>query len=600
MQRRLAFAWSLVAVVAACASAARAEEPPAAAVKIPDRTAAQMLPSTSIFYAEIARPGELLKTVLEHPLRGRIEALEPVRAATEGADFLKLKFVVGMFEGRLGKSWDDVLAALTEGGVFVGIDSKTQGGALLIKAHDDQTLQKSLDVVFALVRAGGKDKPGGKIETGEYRGLTTYQLDKAQVTVASPWLVASNKPELVRSIVDRLLDGGASLADNDAYKKALAVRDESPSAWAFLDVATLREAGVAKEIFNARPDNFVGEMIAGGVLGTLSRTPYATATLDVRREGIRLLLATPRDPEWTASKRKYFFGHDGQAAAPPLLEPEGTLLSLSLHRDLGEMWATAPDLLNEKGNAELSKADSDLSTLFGGRNFGREALGALGPQVQFVLARQKFEDKSYAAPDIKLPAGALVFQLKEPDKSQRTLRVAFQSVVGFLNIIGGQQGQPSLELETERIGDARVLATSYPPIGKKEGDNKTPAGGPIRNNFSPSVAFIGDRFIISSTRKLAVELATDKVPQRKIGANTYLTLSGGVLKAILGDNREQLVAKNMLEKGHTRQQAAGEIDLLLTALSWIDSASLRLGAGKEDLSLELELKVNQEEMPKAE
>ena len=57
------------------------------------------------------------------------------------------------------------------------------------------------------------------------------------------------------------------------------------------------------------------------------------------------------------------------------------------------------------------------------------------------------------------------------------------------------------------------------------------------------------------------------------------------LEQLLQDNREQLIAQNMLEKGHGRSAAEGEIDGLLTLLSFVEDARLQLRSSDDQLTL---------------
>lgn len=47
----------------------------------------------------------------------------------------------------------------------------------------------------------------------------------------------------------------------------------------------------------------------------------------------------------------------------------------------------------------------------------------------------------------------------------------------------------------------------------------------------------------------------------------------------------QLVAQNMLEKGHGKDQAEAEIGTLLDVLAWFENASLRLTTPNDQLKL---------------
>ena len=80
--------------------------------------------------------------------------------------------------------------------------------------------------------------------------------------------------------------------------------------------------------------------------------------------------------------------------------------------------------------------------------------------------------------------------------------VHLKSLIGFLNVVGAMNGQPQLELDIEKLTDAELVTSTFIP----EPDEERSLQARINFNFSPSVGFAGDRFVISSTRALAREL----------------------------------------------------------------------------------------------
>ena len=98
---------------------------------------------------------------------------------------------------------------------------------------------------------------------------------------------------------------------------------------------------------------------------------------------------------------------------------------------------------------------------------------------------------------------------------------------------------------------------------------------PSRFNHSPSLARVGDCFVLASTgltRDLIdALLKSAKLPARSLPAtHTLASVDGVRLAEIVGADREALVTQNMVEKGHTRVQAEHEIDLLATiAGPWV-------------------------------
>lgn len=563
-----------------------------------EKSAADLLPSTTVIYGEITDPNQLLKIVLEHPLRERIEQLDEVQKAVRGDKYQQFQTALALIELQTGMKWKPALEALTNGGVFVAVDAKTQGVAVLLKARDEQALEKITQALLKLAREDAKrnDRPD-PIPSRDYRGLTAYKAGDGVVAPVGPWLVASNKGDLVKEIADRYLgDDRPTLSSTPGYQQAKTFVDGKPAAWAYVDVAILRDAGFAKQLFRDKSDNPVAELLLGGVLDTLQKAPFLVAQLDIDADHVKLAASLPHVAAQTSPAREYFFGADGKGAAPESVRPQSTLLSLSTYRGLSGWWLAKEDLFEEPIVARMAQVDSQFSTLFSGLDFGQDVLGAAKPEMQLVLARQNFAELKTPQPDIQLPAGAVLVQLKEPEKMQRRLKVAFQSFVGFLNINLAQQGQPQLDLETISRGDARITSATYLP------DETKP--GLINYNFSPTLAFVGNQMIVSSTRPLAEELvdliagADDDRNQEARGpdsesratVNTRGTLDLQVLGELLNDNRQHLVAKNMLEKGHDKDAAEKEIGTLLSLLGAGRDLSLRLATEAEKLTLDVELR----------
>ena len=551
-----------------------------------ERTATKLLPRTTVLYAEIPNPPQLISTILEHPLRARIEALEPYQAAmkTDGyRGFLAgRKFV----EIQLEMEWREALETLTTNGVYVGLDGTTQGLAVLIHAKD----AAALDVFRAkLLEISKLGQNPDQIKEGEYRGVTAYQVNEARFAVVDAWLLMTNKPETGKAVLDRLIDGnGESLADNETFVKARATQSVDATAWAWADLGTLRDAGVAPKLFEGKSENPAAELIVGGILNTLQQTPFATAELKASHAGLQFELAVPHQADWISEEREFYFGPNGEGRGPLLPETAHTLFTLSTYRDVSEMWLRAGDLFNEKINDGFAEADASLTTLFSGKDFGEDILGSLTPQIGFVATSQDFTDV-LPIPAIKLPQFALVLEMKEPETMTRELRRTFQSMIGFFNVVGAMEGRPQLELDIEKLDDgAELITSSYIP----EADDADSVRADIVFNFSPSVGFAKERFVVASTDRLARELVLAKPSARAgVAVNTAAELKADVLKNVLDENREQLISQNMLEEGHSREEAEAAVALVLEFVGYFEDTSIRLKAEKDRLAVKFELRM---------
>lgn len=559
-----------------------------------DRTAPELLPAGTVIYAEIRHPQSLIEMVYDHPLAARFEALDEVRTAMEKKPYLDFKAAVAVVESQLGLPWRKIAAQATGGGLAVAVDPKTQGVVILARATDDATHAKLLETLANLAGLDAKSKgKSDPVEVGEYRDVKTYKLAKAGLASVQGWLIATNKEELGKQIIDNILGSPKeSLASDEQFAKAHAAASDSTCAWAYVNVATLRDAGLAKNVFGGQADNLLAELFFGGILNTLQHTPYATVGLEINDRQVQLAASAPYDRAWAGESREYYFGPQGMGAAPSRLSPEETILVVSGYRNISAMWLHAGDLLNEQSNQELAKADSGLTTLFAGKDFGEDILGAFRPEGQFVVVRQRFAEGE-PAPAIKLPAFGLIAEMKDPAKMQPELRRIFQSMIGFFNIVGAMNGQPQLELDMDKTGDVQLITSSY----LADPDAEDPQALKINYNFSPTIAFVGSRFIIASTKAFAQKLAaaaggtatTPRAPEGEKVVNTDAMVNFDALKETLADNRGQLVAQNMLKEGHTKEEAERAIGVFLDLVGWVDHAGLGLETTASELRLSVHL-----------
>ena len=74
--------------------------------------------------------------------------------------------------------------------------------------------------------------------------------------------------------------------------------------------------------------------------------------------------------------------------------------------------------------------------------------------------------------------------------------------------------------------------------------------------------------------------------------NTSLKLLVPAISESLADNREQLISQNMLEEGHSREEAEAAIGLLFEIVRCFKGVWLNLERVDQQLSLGLSLEVN--------
>ncbi|TWU15990.1 hypothetical protein [Allorhodopirellula heiligendammensis] len=551
-----------------------------------DCEAAELLPRSIVACAEVSDLGAVLHTVMNHPLRAQLDAIPAYDVFMQSGAAGRLQMALRAFEASMGKPWQQALDTLTDRGVTLALDASDGGAAILIHSSDAELLERFRGFVLAL-----RQMQGATAKQGDYRGFVADMVsDQLKMVRMHDWMLLTNNAELGKTIIDQYLDrNGETLVSNTAYVAALRDFDAGEAkhcvAVAFLDVKTLRDAGVANKFNKEKTDNLAGEVALGGVLANIRHTPYLTGQLHLSNDGLSLRLASPHQRDWEPP-REYFFGEPELAAAPSLLNVPNRLFALSTHRDLSQMWLRAGDLVSDRATDQLAVADTTLTTFFSGRDFGEDILGSFASDVQIVGMEQDFSDV-LPQPAIKLPAFAMQFRMKNPEETQPELRRVFQSFIGFLNVVGAQNGQPQLDLGMESIGDTQLITASYVP----DRDKRESLDAKIQFNFSPTMAFADERIILSSSLALAREMTkTDSTIEAAADAgdsNTNGQLDATTLRRILDTNRSQLVANNMIEKGHSKEAAEGEIGLLLELLGFFRGLRLNLDVAESQMSLNL-------------
>ena len=602
MSRIAVIAVRLVALAALLGSAGR--------LTAAEKSAADLLPPSTLLYVQISQPKDVIGLVLDHPLRGDLEQSPTFRQALEAPQFKQFRAVIGLIEKQTGIPWRQALEATTGGGAVLAVDPITGSAVLLLRPDDSKTTQVVRDAFFSLARQDAKNK--GKpdpIEVKTYRGLTAYMAGDATIADLGPWLLLGNKQGFARAVADKFLDGGEALADDRDFRAArdlATAGGAKPGVWAFVRLAPLRAMATGQPWLDPKnkSDNPAAAFLLGGLIPTLQKAPYLAASLQLDRQAIKLSVAAPSDPSWVPAESKFYFATAGDGAAKPL-RPKNLALSVSAYRDVSAMWQAGPDLFTESIAAQMAQTDSGLSAVFGGKSFSGEVLGAIKPQFQLVAVRRDFKAEGARQPSVRFPAAALVLRVK-PDQFaavRRHFRVGFQSLVAFANLDGASKGRPLLEIQTEKRGDAEIQFATYGDVDndaakdKKATADDAGAGKAKQDmylNLSPALVMSPDHMILSTSKNLAEELADlaqTADANATISENTMIEVNAQRAAELIRDNREQLIAQNMLEKGHDRAAAEKEIDVLQALVSYFEGAKLQLMPAEKSIRLDLELKI---------
>ncbi|HVA45643.1 MAG TPA: DUF3352 domain-containing protein [Pirellulales bacterium] len=576
MRRR--FALLLVCLVGLCDSVARGQA----------TDAAKLAPETAVWYAELANPGPLLDFALASKTRKLLENVEGYQKYLRSDQYQQLQAVVGVLETRLGTTWEAAVRDLLGGGVSANFDPATQSGLIAIRSRNPGLLAKLNGTLAELIEADAKmnGRPS-PVKSKEYQGFTGWSFGgDAMHVVVDDLLLISNKSEVLKSAIDRYRDPAAkNLAANAEFAQCRSKQPAGALGWSWLNLAALRQDAHVQQALNKRSDNPLIELLLAGVIEAIKQAPYVTSSVSYDADTLRLRTELPRQASTTSASRAWFFARQADETA---LMPPGTIGAFTMFRDLAGLWLARDELFDETVVARFAQADTQFGLFFSGRDFGPEVLGELDAPVQLIVARQEYgADKP--TPALKLPAFGLVFKLKHPDDFAPELLMAYQKIIGIVNITGAQQGKPQLLLSTEEYRGTTISKSAYLHNAKVAKDK-----APVQYNFGPACARIDDHFVLGSTVGIVRQVVDALKPGGTAAAlkdNTAFTIEAAPLAAILADNQELLITQNMLGQGHSRPEAETAVQALLDLLAQLDRFVLRMADDPDKLAIEAVLRL---------
>ena len=192
-------------------------------------------------------------------------------------------------------------------------------------------------VVETLIRparddAHNKGQPD-PFRPAEYRQVTVYAGGEARIALYDSWLIVTNKEPLMRRILDNCLtDGGDSLARDESFMNARGTQPHPPTGWAYVNIKRLRDVFGFRKALASTADKPVGELLLGGILDILAKTPYATAELNVTPDRLTLAALPPVRPIPFLRRANITSGIGRKASAGPARPSRATALVDRLSR----------------------------------------------------------------------------------------------------------------------------------------------------------------------------------------------------------------------------------------------------------------------------
>ncbi len=557
---------------------------------------ARWLPADTPLIVELARPAALQPLLENWNLLPILRDLPQVRSALENPDLGNVRLAVEAVAASLNTTPLALADELAGAGATLAVEGP-QKYVLVVRPNRPDRLQPALDAALKLVRQElAKQNLPDSYVTQEHQGVSiTSFAQTGALAIVDHQLLVTNSLDRLKALLDlRANPPAESLAGDARFAKLKGSLADNAAAWFYARLDKVRAFNASPEA--AKPgDETGGRLLLGRWLDLVQKGETLGGQLIVQADSLELkaLMSVPADVQ--NGPLEVFRPHTVGASLP--IQIPQTLLSATLWRDFSAMWEVREQFLGPEALKGLAQLDSFAGQFFGGRDFGTGVLGSLGDQWRIVIAHQDY-DAQKPAPGTRYPGVALIIPVDPEDEEFGVrLQSAFQTFIGLANLGAAQSKSPPLMLGSEQVeGVTMFRGTFVPP---KNAVKDEPADD--RFNLSPSGALVGNAFVLASSadvartviRSLKNPSPTQAEPTDQTKAEAIPTLriaaSGPEIAKLVAINKETLVSRNVLEKGNSRQAAAGEIELLEKLLAIVKTAHAEILDAPDEVRLNFHL-----------
>lgn len=528
----------------------------------------EILPDNTPLYLKIDKPASLFLDEFRNP--AMLNALRKIPGLGEQIDNPQLdqvKAVLGALGSTEDISWTELVREILHGPAEVGLSASPNEAILSVVPKDVARLTRlhAKLIEFARADATNKGNPD-PIRIFSHAGVECFSFTPAEAhAIAGGRLILASSEGVLKEALDVITgkkQPKSKLSQTKPYRDAMEQGSASThNAFGFARIDILRKAGVR----NLKPldeYNPLAALLFGGWVEAYNKAGWLALAFDLKGGRPALEAILPVDEKTSKSETRQAFTPPAGQYAPGKLMLKNQIGSLELWRDLGKVWNIRESVVKGPALQGLNGLDNGIGQFFGGRDFGTGVLGALRPDWRVNVTEQEMKTLN-PKPDLVLPAFAITVGYDRNDRDfQLRWVIAFQSLIGVINVTGAQQKQPVLMQNQEEFEGAKIYTAKFLPPAKPKDAKDAEEGVHIRHNFRPTLAFAGDHLIVATTTEIAREVITAlghsksaDLPPRAM----HLDVNGQLLGRLIEVNRERLVMQNMVEKGQGRSAAEGEI-----------------------------------------
>ncbi len=535
---------------------------------------ADRFPKGASAYFEATGLGKKLDDVLASPLAEALKGHPGLKQALASPQMAQALFAEAFVKGATGHDFLGIFHALA-GREIAGAAYGSPERLLVMARVDPKAAEQIL--------AGAEILSKQQREVVMPADATTpalWHLGPAFVCLDGDVLVASTDQLLAAAVRGRTAEG---LAGDERLKEARRAAGGG-DAFAFVDLtvhAPDRKNEKAKDVGQA--------LIAGMISHLGAEAPWAALRVDLARAGGGVRFAVralaPMPAEMPVAVRD---AYAGTLEPFPFALPRDTVGLVRMHRSLPALWTHRDALVSEREIPKLVEFETNFGNLTGGMDFVEQFLPSLKGDEMSFLATQRAWPEGKPAPAIRLPQMAFLFPVSGTEDLATRLQVAFQTGIGIVNATQGMATKPFM-LFSETYNGVLVQSARYLP--PSPGEMEASGGLPIRYNFEPAAALVGDHYVFASAPGVVKQLIDGRGGSTPAGdsVNAGLWVKPDEARKSLAENREALIASTMMKEGDDRATAEGKIDLVLDLSRYVRSLSMTAEEGRGAYALALEI-----------
>ncbi len=360
---------------------------------------------------------------------------------------------------------------------------------------------QELHKVLVEIAKGEAAKQGHpeQVTSKEVLGVTQWSFNgKEAHAIIGKRLVLGDRALTLRAALEqRNKQDGPSLATLPAYQAAKKAVDGKAAATLYANLAVLKKTPSLQEALKQDKEP-LGSLLIAGLLEAVRESNWLALGLGIDGTTLNLEAAVDGKTGGASSLAGFMSPRTGEGALPNLQVPR-QIAAVSSYRDLHAFYAAKDKLFPERTGG-LIFFENMMGIFFSGRDLTGEVFGETYPEIRLVVAEQQY-DKAAGTPNPQIPAFAVIFRLRHPEKFTKVVEEAWQKAVGLINVTRGQKAQPGLTIDHDMHEGTKYGVATF-----SEGKEEDKESRAMRLNYRPAIARVGDYLVLSSTDGLVKDL----------------------------------------------------------------------------------------------